>query len=168
MLSSFSPSLESWISDFTAQRINFTAHPITQSAAAGKRHWKAAGEFKTELMFTASGPTISTCLQSVCARVCVCFQYWSNVINEFPAFCSLVVAPGRSLFGHRRQHLADVRGQEVVHLVALMEERRSIALWDVTHFCFSKALFSVWECILFRRVPRFDSANCFPVILKQL
>lgn len=35
-----------------------------------------------------------------------------------PAFRSLVAAPGRSLFGHRRQHLADVRGQEVIHFVA--------------------------------------------------
>ena len=35
--------------------------------------------------------------------------------------CSLAVAPGGSLFGHRRQHLADVGGQEVVHLVALKE-----------------------------------------------
>lgn len=39
---------------------------------------------------------------------------------RFPAICSLVAAGG-SLFGHRRQHLADVRGQEVVHLVALRD-----------------------------------------------
>lgn len=32
---------------------------------------------------------------------------------------SLAVAPGCSLFGHGRQHLADVGGQEVVHFVAL-------------------------------------------------
>lgn len=48
----------------------------------------------------------------------VCVQLRSNGINDFPAFCSLAVAPGRSLFCHRRQHLADVRGQEVVHFVA--------------------------------------------------
>lgn len=42
-----------------------------------------------------------------------------TVIDEFPAVCSLAVAPGGSLFGHGRQHLADVRGQEVVHFVAL-------------------------------------------------
>lgn len=40
------------------------------------------------------------------------------MIDEFPAVCSLVVAPGGSLFGHCCQHLADVRGQEVVHFVA--------------------------------------------------
>lgn len=39
-------------------------------------------------------------------------------IDEFPAVCSLAVASGGSLFGHGRQHLADVRGQEVVHFVA--------------------------------------------------
>lgn len=38
---------------------------------------------------------------------------------EFPAGRSLAAAPRRSLFGHRRQHLADVGGQEVVHFVAL-------------------------------------------------
>lgn len=39
--------------------------------------------------------------------------------DEFPAARSLAVASGRSLFGHGRQHLAYVRGQQVVHFVAL-------------------------------------------------
>lgn len=38
---------------------------------------------------------------------------------ELQAVCSLAAAPRRSLFGHRRQHLADVGGQKVVHFVAL-------------------------------------------------
>lgn len=71
----------------------------------------------------------------------VCVQLRSNGINDFPAFCSLAVAPERSLFGHRRQHLADVRGQEVVHFVALMDENTlMIALWDVRLFSLYKDL----------------------------
>lgn len=38
-----------------------------------------------------------------------------------PAVGSLAAAPRRSLFGHGGQHLADVRGQQVVHFVALKE-----------------------------------------------
>lgn len=44
------------------------------------------------------------------------------MIKQFTVVCSLAVAPGCSLFGHGRQHLADIRGQEVVHFVALKGE----------------------------------------------
>ncbi len=49
----------------------------------------------------------------------------AELFDEFPAVCSLVAAGG-SLFGHGRQHLADVRGQEVVHFVALWGQRSHI------------------------------------------
>lgn len=39
---------------------------------------------------------------------------------------SLAAAAGRPLFGHGRQHLADVRGQEVVHFVALRGGRSKV------------------------------------------
>lgn len=47
-------------------------------------------------------------------------------IDEAPARRSLAAAPGRPLFGHGRQHLADVRGQEVVHFVALRGGRSEV------------------------------------------
>lgn len=61
------------------------------------------------------------------------------MIDEFHSFAA---APGRaSLFGHGRQHLADVRGQEVVHFVALREEEVVKHLTHLTHsirlICFS-------------------------------
>lgn len=48
-------------------------------------------------------------------------QWRQRPPEESPAGsrCSLAVAAGTPLFGHGRQHLADVGGQEVVHLVAL-------------------------------------------------
>lgn len=57
------------------------------------------------------------------------------MIDEFLAVRSLAAAaPGRtSLFGHGRQHLADVRGQEVVHFVALRGEEVVKHLKHLSH-----------------------------------
>lgn len=52
--------------------------------------------------------------------------YLCRGTDEAPARRSLAAAPGRPLFGHGRQHLADVRGQEVVHFVALRGERSKV------------------------------------------
>lgn len=51
---------------------------------------------------------------------------------EFPVGRSLAAAPRRSLFGHRRQHLADVGGQEVVHFVALARSSKVgfVCVWS--------------------------------------
>lgn len=54
---------------------------------------------------------------------------------EFPAGRSLAAAPRRSLFGHRRQHLADVGGQEVVHFVALARSSQVGFVGCVTTSC---------------------------------
>lgn len=56
---------------------------------------------------------------------------------EFPARRSLAATPRCSLFGHRRQHLADVGGQQVVHLVALP---RSLKV-PVCYFGFSQLVY---------------------------
>jgi hypothetical protein len=40
-----------------------------------------------------------------------------------PTHCSLAT-PGASLFAHGSKHLANVRSQEVIHLVALQAEMR--------------------------------------------
>lgn len=46
----------------------------------------------------------------------------------------LVVATGTALFGHGREHLADVRGQEVVHLVALREREKEVIILHSDHW----------------------------------
>lgn len=87
----------------------------------GGAYSKAICEFKTRPI---NGVSV-TCSSQNTART------WRvhSLLIDFPHVCLLAVSPGAPLFGHGREHLADVRGQEVVHFVALKGGQRSVS-WN--------------------------------------